>query len=153
MIPFFPRVSKSLENLYGPEWEDKVSPPEPSSSSTQAAVDKSLTHLTPAQTARDDTNQPHPLQSEISTTKITTKSTPTHDTIGTTTAAQPSPPEGAIGGTSATGDPSPMTDTSTVESPVDPAVRFSQCKDQGNSFVKQVGSPECTNCAIVTMYC
>ena len=139
--------------MYGPEWKAKVSPPEPSSSSTRATVDKSLTHLTPAKTAREDTDQPHPPQSEISNTKTTTESTPAHDTIGTTTATQPSPPEGAIGGTSATGDHAFGTDTSTVESPVDPAVRFSQCKDQGNSFVKQVGFSECTNCTVVTMFC
>ena len=114
-----------------------MSPPEPSSSSNQAEIDNSLTHLTPTQT--QNTNQPHPPQSEISTTKITTESTPTRDTIGTTSAAQPSPPEGATGGTSATSDPSPVTDNSTVESHVDPAVRFLQCKDQGNYFVKQVG--------------
>ena len=136
-----PRVSKSLEILYGPEWKDKVSPPEPSSSSNQAAIDNSLTHPTPTQT--QNTNQPHPPQSEISTTKITTEASPTHDTIGTTSAAQSSPPEGATGGTSTTSDPSPVTDNSTVESHVDPAVRFSQCKDQGNSFVKQVGMFDC----------
>jgi len=140
------RVSKSLENLYGPEWKDKVSPPKLSSSSAQAKIDNSLTHLTPTQTAREDTNQLQPPLSDISTTKITTESTPTHDTIGATSAAQPSPPEGATGGTCATGDASLVTDNSTAQSPVDPAVRFSQCKDQGNSFVKQNRYEEAVKC-------
>lgn len=130
--------------MYGPEWKDKVSPPEPSSSSAQVTVDRSLTHHTPTQTLSENTTQPHPPQSEISATRIATQSSSAHDAIGIPSSAQPSPPEGATGGTSATGDPSPVTDNSPVESQVDPAARFSQCKDQGNSFVKQVGLPECT---------
>jgi len=130
--------------MYGPEWKHKVSPPEPSSSSAQVTVDRSLTHPTPTQTPSENTTQPHPPKSEISTTRIATESSSAHDATGVPSSAQPSPPEGATGGTSATGDPSPVTDNSPVESQVNPAARFSQCKDQGNSFVKQVGLPECT---------
>ena len=130
--------------MYGPEWKDKVSPPEPGSSSAQVTVDGSLSHPTPTQTLSENTTQPHPPQSEISPTRIATESSSAHDATGVPSSAQPSPAEGATGGTCATSDPSPVTDNSPVESQVDPAARFSQCKDQGNFFVKQVGLPECT---------
>jgi len=140
------RVSQSLEIMYGPEWKHKVSPPEPSSSSAQVTVDRSLTHPTPTQTPSENTTQPHPPKSEISTTRIATESSSAHDATGVPSSAQPSPPEGATGGTSATGDPSPVTDNSPVESQVNPAARFSQCKDQGNSFVKQNLYEEALKC-------
>lgn len=99
------------------------------------------THPTPIQATSEGAHQPHLSQPKINVTTTTaTQSTPiTHDTIGNTSTAQSSPPQDATGSTSATTHPSPVTDSSTVEAPVDPAVRFAQCKDQGNSFVKQVG--------------
>lgn len=38
---------------------------------------------------------------------------------------------------------STTTHPSTVEAPVDPAVRFAQCKEEGNSLVKQAGVVFC----------
>ena len=99
------------------------------------------THPTPTQVTSEGAQQPHPPLLKINGTTTTTaaQSTPiTHDVIGNTSAAQSSPPQD-VTGTSATTHPSPVTDSSTIEGPVDPAVRFAQCKDQGNSFVKQVG--------------
>ncbi|XP_078383577.1 sperm-associated antigen 1-like [Oculina patagonica] len=140
------RVSKQLENLYGPEWKDKVSPPEPSpsesSSAPQATADDVLTHPTATQAASEVANQPHPPQSKINGATSATQPTPTNDSIGSTSAPQPSPPQDVAESTSATGQPSTVTDSSTL----DPAVRFSHCKDQGNSFVKQNRYEEAVKC-------
>ena len=122
--------------MYGPEWKDKVSPepkpsPSDSSSASQSTTDGLLTYPAPTQAASDATNQPHPPQSNINGA---TQSIPTHDIIGGASAPQPSPAQDVASGTSATAHPSPVTKSSTV----DPSERFSQCKDQGNSLVKQV---------------
>ena len=114
--------------MYGPEWKEKVSPPEPSPS-----VSSTTSQATPIQAASEVPDQPHPPQSKIDGT-TTTQSSPTQDNIASTSTPQPSPPEDAAGSISATGQPPAVEDSS----PIDPAVRFAQCKDQGNSLVKQV---------------
>ena len=115
-----------------------MSPPEPSpsdnSTAPQATTDDLLTHPIPTQAASEITDQTHPPQSNINGATSATQPTPTHDNIENNSAAQSSPPQDVAEGASATDNPSPVTDSSTV----DPAVRFSQCKDQGNSLVKQV---------------
>lgn len=116
----FARVSKHLESLYGRNWKDKVM------------------QLT---ASRDAT--PHEiLTTDCTDTQQDTSSQPSHasSTINSTVTVQPSP----HGDTS---DPETLSlkETSTVDSQptpendsVDPAVRFAQCKEQGNSLVKQV---------------
>ena len=88
----------------------------------------------------------HPTQTQAAATP---QSTPNSNTIGSPTATQPSPPGDESGSTSSPVDPSPATNSSTAESQaasgestVDPAVRFAQCKEEGNSFVKQVSIRE-----------
>lgn len=130
-VPFV-RVSKHLESLYGSEWREKVSPPSSSartgSSASQTAVSSSLSHPTPVQAASGT------LQSSDSSSAA---------------ATQPSPTEAVNGSTSSPTHPSPEASSSTSESQgaagestVDPAVRFSQCKEKGNSLVKQVSITE-----------
>lgn len=130
------RVSKHLESLYGPEWREKVSPPSSSarteSSASQTAVSSSLSHPTPVQAASGT------LQSSDS---------------GSAAATPPSPAEAVNGSTSSPTHPSPKASSSTSESQgaagkstVDPAVRFSQCKEKGNSLVKQNRHEEAVEC-------
>ena len=131
----FVRVSKHLESLYGSEWKEKVSPASSSvtteSLASQAAVNGSPSHRTETKAT------------------ATPQSTPKSSTISSATATQPSPPVDVSGSTSSPAHPSPVTNGSTVESQaasgestVDPAVRFAQCKEEGNSFVKQVSFRE-----------
>lgn len=57
--------------------------------------------------------------------------TPTQSAEEATNQLHPSPPQGIT-------ESMPTTTHPTVEAPVDPAVRFAQCKEEGNSLVKQV---------------
>ena len=57
--------------------------------------------------------------------------TPTQSAEEATDQLHPSPPQGIT-------ESMPTTTHPTVEAPVDPAVRFAQCKEEGNSLVKQV---------------
>ena len=144
----FVRVSKHLESLHGTKWKDKVSPASTSartdSSASKATVDGAMPHPIPTQSARGVTNQPHPTPAGASASR-TPQATPASNGTSLAASAQPSPPEDASGSTSSATHPSPVTNSSTVqpqeatgETDVDPAVRFSQCKDKGNSLVKQV---------------
>lgn len=56
--------------------------------------------------------------------------TPTQSAEEATNQLHPSPPQGIT-------ESMPTTTHPTVEAPVDPAVRFAQCKEEGNSLVKQ----------------
>ena len=131
----FVRVSKHLEKLYGSNWKEKVSPASSSvtteSLASQADVNGSSSHRTQTQAA------------------ATPQSSPKNSTISSATATQPSPPVDVSGSTSSPAHPSPVTNGSTVESEaasgestVDPSARFAQCKEEGNSFVKQVSIRE-----------
>lgn len=123
------RVSKHLEDLYGSKWKEKVS---------------SVSYT--ASSSASSSGRTEPLGSAP-------QSTPTSDTIGSATGAQPSPRGDASGSTSYPAHPSPVINSSTFGSSadsgidtVDPAVRFAQCKEQGNSLVKQNRYEEAVPC-------
>ena len=119
-VSFF-SVSKHLESLYGRNWKEKVIQ---ATASQDATVHGVLTG-DPAGSPRD--TSPHPIHAS--------------STINSTVTVQPSP----RGDTSDPHTPSlkeTLTDDSQStpgnDSSVDPAARFAQRKEQGNSWVKQV---------------
>lgn len=119
-VSFF-SVSKHLESLYGRNWKEKVIQ---ATASQDATVHGVLTD-DPAGSPRD--TSPHPTHAS--------------STINSTVTVQPSP----RGDTSDPHTPSlketPTDDSQSTpgnDSSVDPAARFAQRKEQGNSWVKQV---------------
>lgn len=119
-LSFF-SVSKHLESLYGRNWKEKVIQ---ATASQDATVHGVLTDG-PADSPRD--TLPHPTHAS--------------STINSTVTVQPS----SRGDTSNPHTPSlketPTDDSQSTpgnDSSVDQAARFAQCKEQGNSWVKQV---------------
>lgn len=121
-------VSKHLESLYGRNWKEKVIQ---ATASQDATVHGVLTD-DPADSPRD--TSPHPTHAS--------------STINSTVTVQPSP----RGDTSDPHTPS-LKETPTDDSrstagndSVDPAARFAQCKEQGNSWVKQNRYQDAVSC-------
>ena len=118
-VSFF-SVSKHLETLYGRNWKEKVIQ---AAASQDATVHGVLTD-DPADSPRD--TSPHPTHAS--------------STINSAVTVQPS----LRGDTSDPHTPS-LKETPTDDSQstagndsADPAAKFAQCKEQGNSWVKQV---------------
>lgn len=118
-VSFF-SVSKHLESLYGRNWKEKVIQ---SSGSEDATVHGVLTD-DPADLPRN--TSPHPTHAS--------------STINSTVTVQPSPHRDTSDPHTPSLKETPTDDSQSTagNDPVDPAARFAQCKEQGNSWVKQV---------------
>ena len=118
-VSFF-SVSKHLESLYGRNWKEKVIQ---STASQDATVHGVLTD-DPADSPRD--TLPHPTHASSSiNSRVTVQPSPRGDTSDPhTSSLRESPTDDS--------QSTPGNDS------VDPAARFAQRKEQGNSWVKQV---------------